>query len=133
MTRRTRESISTAMQRPCGARRLSLHFLLLPVTVVVAGNAVGGVQCRSDGASVVSVTSGKVGGGGGATSSQPLLHCTLQWAPECESVQTEEGERQPRSHQIPLCSLTRGEIFMLDLVYFCSDALYRSDSLALIS
>ena len=41
--------------------RRSLHFLLLPVTVVVAGNAVGGVQCRSDGASVVSVTSGKVG------------------------------------------------------------------------
>ena len=42
--------------------QLSLHFLLLPlVTVVVAGNAVGGVQCRSDGASVVSVTSGKVG------------------------------------------------------------------------
>lgn len=39
-----------------------MHFLLLPlVTVVVAGNAVGGVQCRSDGASVVSVTSGKVG------------------------------------------------------------------------
>ena len=62
MTRRTRESISTPMQRPCAARRLSLHFLLLPlVTVVVAGNAVGGVQCRSDGASVVSVTSGKVG------------------------------------------------------------------------
>ena len=96
MTRRTRESISTPMQRPCAARRLSLHFLLLPVTVVVAGNAVGGVQCRSDGASVVSVTSGKVGGGGGATSSQPLLHCTLQWAPECESVQTEEEVgRQP--------------------------------------
>ena len=39
-----------------------MHFLLLPlVTVVVAGNAVEGVQCRSDGASVVSVTSGKVG------------------------------------------------------------------------
>ena len=90
-------------------RATSTVELCISVPSATAGGSVGTVvRCRGDGASVVSDKRE-----GGATS-RLALQCTLQWSPECESVHTgqEEEERQPRSHQIPLCSLTGGDICM---------------------